>query len=261
LLINHIETGTTVIEEAYMTEIQLRRIIDRTSSDTGDQQSDGDERITKDGKDISKFSKEAMNIDEDALEHEVVLRKVYLVYDKWVGNDSVFPLTNGAPKIMTKFKDKPYSYELLPEYLHGEKKFPCVKAMNWEGKTATCSVIRGFVKATPVVERCSLQPLCISRLIIAPKFAPGQEKSDPDHGFRVCVNALVNKCLKPYGSTIPLARCRWDQKASWIQVLSRFRWVQRLLEHTRVRREQEAHSFSHPRRHLLLESTDDGGHT
>jgi hypothetical protein len=106
---------------------------------------------------------------------------------------------------MTKFKDKPYSYELLPEYLHGEKKFPCVKAMNWEGKTATCSVIRGFVKATPVVERCSQQPLCISRLGIAPKFAPGQEKSDPDHGFRVCVNALVNKCLKPYGSIIPLA--------------------------------------------------------
>jgi hypothetical protein len=31
LLIGHIETGTTVIEEAYMTEIQLRRIVDRTS--------------------------------------------------------------------------------------------------------------------------------------------------------------------------------------------------------------------------------------
>ncbi len=65
--------------------------------------------------------------------------------------------------------------------------------------------IRGFVKATPVVERCTQQPLCISRLVIASKFAPGQEKSDPDHGFRVCVNALVNKCLKLYGSTIPLA--------------------------------------------------------
>ena len=98
--------------------------------------------MTRNGKTISKFSKEAMNIGDDALEHEIVLRKVYLVYDKWVGNDSVFPLNNGAPKIMTKFKDKPYSYELLPEYLHGEKKFPCVKAMNWEGKTATCSVIR-----------------------------------------------------------------------------------------------------------------------
>jgi hypothetical protein len=77
--------------------------------------------------------------------------------------------------------------------------------MNWEGKTATRSVIRGFVKATPVVERCSQQPLFISWLVIAPKFAPGQEMSDPNHGFRVCVNALVNKCLKPYGRTIPLA--------------------------------------------------------
>ncbi len=39
----------------------------------------------------------------------------------------------------------------------------------------------------------------------APKFAPGQMKDDPDHGFRVCVNALINKCLKPYASTVPLA--------------------------------------------------------
>jgi hypothetical protein len=54
--------------------------------------------MTKNGKTISKFSKEAMKIGDDALEHEVVLRKVYLVYDKWVGNDSVFLLSNGAPK-------------------------------------------------------------------------------------------------------------------------------------------------------------------
>jgi hypothetical protein len=39
----------------------------------------------------------------------------------------------------------------------------------------------------------------------APKFAPGQVEDDPDHGFRVCVNALINKCLKPNASTIPLA--------------------------------------------------------
>ena len=26
-----------------------------------------------------------------------------------------------------------------------------------------------------------------------------------DHGFRVCVNALINKWLKPYASTVPLA--------------------------------------------------------
>ncbi len=35
--------------------------------------------------------------------------------------------------------------------------------------------------------------------------APGQPKDDPNHGFRVCVNALINKCLKPCASTIPLA--------------------------------------------------------
>jgi hypothetical protein len=41
--------------------------------------------------------------------------------------------------------------------------------------------------------------------VIVPKFAPGQSKNDPDHGFRVTVNALMNKCLKPCASTIPLA--------------------------------------------------------
>ena len=91
LLINHIETGTTVIEEAYMTEIQLRRIIDRTSSDTGDQQSDGDERMTKDGEDISKFSKEAMTLGDDVYElndrNPIILKKVYLIYDCYVGED------------------------------------------------------------------------------------------------------------------------------------------------------------------------------
>jgi hypothetical protein len=112
-----------------MTEIQLRRIVDRTAKEQQAHQSDGDETMTKNGQTISKFSKEAMNIGDEVCEHEVILRKVYLVYDKWVGNDSVFPLSNGAPKTMTKFKDKPYSYELFPEYLHGEKKFPCVKAM------------------------------------------------------------------------------------------------------------------------------------
>ena len=57
LAINHIETGSTIMEEAYMTEIQLRRIVDRTNQEEGKQLSDGDEIMTKDGKTISKFSK------------------------------------------------------------------------------------------------------------------------------------------------------------------------------------------------------------
>ena len=47
--------------------------------------------------------------------------------------------------------------------------------------------------------------MCISRLVIVPKLAPGQSKDDPEHGFRVCVNALINKCLKPCASTMLLA--------------------------------------------------------
>jgi hypothetical protein len=57
LAINHIETGSTIMEEAYMTEIQLRRIVDRTNQEEGKQLSDGDEIMTKDGKTISNSPK------------------------------------------------------------------------------------------------------------------------------------------------------------------------------------------------------------
>ena len=158
--------------------------------------------MQKGGETISKFSKEALEI--GAAVNEAILGKVRKVFDLNKGNDAVFRTKNGAPKIMTKFKGKPYSYELLPEYANGSKKFPTVKSMNWEGKTATAKVIRGFTSSTPVVQRYP-NPRSISRLVIVPKLAPGQTKDDPDHGFRVCVNALINKCIKPDASTIPLA--------------------------------------------------------
>ena len=62
------------------------------------------------------------------------MKKVRNVFDLNKGDDEVFRTKNDAPKIMTTFKDKPYSYELLPEYANGSKKFPTVKSMNWEGK-------------------------------------------------------------------------------------------------------------------------------
>ena len=113
----------------------------------------------------------------------------------------VFPTRNGYPKIPTLYKDRPYSYELLPEYASGEISLP---APHWGGKPATTNIIRKFVATTPVVSPCRY-PLCVSRLVIVPKFAPGQLKTDPDHGFRVTVNSLMNKCLKPVSSTIQLA--------------------------------------------------------
>ena len=121
-----------------------------------------------------------------------------------IGEDALFPTKNGAPKILTKFKHKPYSYELLPEYANGSKSLPSAKAQNWTGKTSSSTIIRNFVHNTLIVEPCP-HPRCVSRLVIVPKFAPGQSKTDPDHGFRVTVNALMNKCLKPCASTIPLA--------------------------------------------------------
>ncbi len=83
LLIGHVETGTSVIEEAYMTEIQLRRIVERTAQESSEQQSDGDERMVKEGEDISKFSKEAMTLGDDVYavssNAQLILQKVYIL--------------------------------------------------------------------------------------------------------------------------------------------------------------------------------------
>ncbi len=74
---------------------------------------DGDEIMEKRGENISKFSKEALEI--GATVDEIILEKVRKVFDLNIGDDAIFRMKYGAPKIMTKFKDKPYSYELLPE--------------------------------------------------------------------------------------------------------------------------------------------------
>ncbi len=150
-----------------MTEIQLKSIVDRMGADP-DTKTDGDETTVKDGIRISKFSKEAMEIGEDV--KESMKETILGIFNKNVGDDSVFPTKNGSPKILTKFRDHPYSYELLPEYERGERKLPNTKAMNWEGKKYSAHVIRGFIKGTPVVEKCA-HPRSISKLVIIPKLA------------------------------------------------------------------------------------------
>jgi hypothetical protein len=53
-----------------------------------------------------------MGLGKDVYEEEgvapTILKKVYILYDRYVGPDFVFPVSNGAPRIMTKFKDQPY---------------------------------------------------------------------------------------------------------------------------------------------------------
>jgi hypothetical protein len=114
--------------KAFMSEIQLRGIVDKMAREASSQGTDGDEVMTRNGVVISKFSKDALEIGEAV--GAVILDKVRKVFDLNWGEDAVFRARNGAPKIMTKFKDKPYSYQLLPEYANGSKKFPTVKSMN-----------------------------------------------------------------------------------------------------------------------------------
>ena len=54
-----LEVPDMIIEEVHMTEIQLRRIVDRTAKEQQAHQSDGDDTMTKNAQTISKFSKEA----------------------------------------------------------------------------------------------------------------------------------------------------------------------------------------------------------
>jgi hypothetical protein len=92
----------------------------RSHEEAGEQQSDGDERMDKDRENISTFSKEAMTLGDNVYDissnAQTILKKVYILYDKYVGEGKIFPIKNGAPRIMTKYKDVPYSYELQPEY-------------------------------------------------------------------------------------------------------------------------------------------------
>ena len=62
-----------------MSEIQLRRIVDKMASESSDQGTDGDEVMQKGGETISKFSKEALEI--GASVSDLILDKVRKVFD------------------------------------------------------------------------------------------------------------------------------------------------------------------------------------
>ncbi len=138
-----------------MTEIQLQNIVERLKCNEKETNTDGDETMMKNGVTISKFSFEALGLGPDVDDH--IKSKIQSRFEQWTGDDSVFPTKNGSPKILTKFVDHPYSYELLPEYENGEKKLPCVKSMNWEGKTYTAHVIRGFIKELQLWKRARIR--------------------------------------------------------------------------------------------------------
>ena len=185
-----------------MTEIQLQAILDKQ----GDPDSgfDPDMMELPDGRKISRYDLEACTLGESVNAH---FRNLFFRFSRqFVGNDSVFPTKSGAPRILTTFRDNPYHFELRDSFTKGKKPLPIpsVKATYYHGKPATRKILEHFVRTTPVVSRCD-HPRCLSRLVIVPKRDPGAPKSSDPTGYRVTMDALINRCLKPVASIMPLA--------------------------------------------------------
>jgi hypothetical protein len=76
--------------ESLMTEIQLRRIVDRVALNKSEAVTDGDETMIKNGVTISKFSKESIHLLGGSVLEEFK-RIIFNTHDKCVGQDGVFP--------------------------------------------------------------------------------------------------------------------------------------------------------------------------
>jgi hypothetical protein len=169
----------------YMSEIELQGLLDRTNP-LGDDP-EAMEMITIDGVRISKFDIRALKVGKNVpFELKEELKKFN---SGFLGKESVFPTTNGAPRILTQYKDEPYTLELLDQYTttmpgRKPKPLPTIKANHHRGKPATSKVLEHFVRTTPVVERCD-DPRCFSRLVIVPKRDPGTTKDSPPTSYRV----------------------------------------------------------------------------
>jgi hypothetical protein len=185
-----------------MSELQLQSLLDRTKPI--DSEDEGMDMTSVNGERISKYDIRAMKVGSKVpSEMRVNLNKFNSGY---IGAESVFPVKNGAPRILEQFKDNPYTLELQDQYTMGNKPKPLltVRGGHYQGKPATCKVLEHFVRTTPVVEKCD-DPRCFSRLVIVPKRDPGTIKDTPPTSYRVTMDALINNCLKPVASTLPLA--------------------------------------------------------
>jgi hypothetical protein len=186
----------------FMSEIQLQSLLDRTEPIDGEVQ--GMDMTEVNGERISKYDIKALKVGSKV--SKSMREESNKFNSNYIGADSVFLVKNGAPRILTQFKDNPYTLELQDQYTTGNKlkPLPTIKGAHYQGKPATYKVLEHFVRTTPVVEKCD-DPRCFSRLVIVPKRDPGTTKDTPPTSYRVTMDALINNCLKPVASTLPLA--------------------------------------------------------
>jgi hypothetical protein len=185
-----------------MSEVQLQGLLDRTKPSQGGEEAM--DMTTINGIRVNKYSIKAIKVSEKV---DAQMREEFEQFNsEHVGEDSVFPTYNGAPKILERFKDKPYTLELRDEFTTGTKleSLPTIKAMHYP---ATCKVLGHFVRTTPVVEKCD-DLRCFSRLREARLYK----------GFTSyllsCHNGRTYKPLFKTGSKHAITRHRRDQKAS-----------------------------------------------
>jgi hypothetical protein len=159
-----------------MSEIALQGLLDRTKADEQDE--DAMDMTVINGIRMSKYDIRALKVGQKVTPE--LLDALTKFNQNFIGADSVFPVKNGAPRILEQFREVPYTLELLDQYTTGNKpkKLPTAGATYYQGKPATRKVLEHFVRTTPVVEKCD-DPRCFSRLVIVPKGEPGKPKDAP----------------------------------------------------------------------------------
>ncbi len=86
----------------FMSEVQPQGLLDRTKPSQGDEEA-MDMTIIK-GIRVSKYSIKAIKVGEKV---SAQMREEFEQFNsEHVGEDSVFPTKNGAPKMLEQFKDK-----------------------------------------------------------------------------------------------------------------------------------------------------------
>jgi hypothetical protein len=103
----------------FVTEIQLQALLDRTATTPEVDSSNTDVTTNQNGDRVSKFDIRAIKIGKGV---SGSIKKLFKEFNlKHIGEDSVYPTENGAPRIMTQFKDAPHSLELQDQHTTG----PC----------------------------------------------------------------------------------------------------------------------------------------
>ena len=96
----------------YMSEIELQGLLDRTNP--LDDDPEAMDMIVIDGVRISKFDIRALKVGQNVpFELNEELKKFN---SGFLGEGSIFSTKNGAPRILTQYKDDPYTLELLDQY-------------------------------------------------------------------------------------------------------------------------------------------------